>query len=119
MDLLSDRIRRVLEVSGENPSTLAKKIGCSAPAIQQWLSGETTNIKNHLLFALADATGFEARWIGTGQGHERVKPGDMREQTLIETYRALDPRGQDVVHRVAQAQSAYVVSDQDKKTGTD
>jgi hypothetical protein len=34
---------------------MARQIGCSSAAIYQWIKGDTKNIKNELLFALADA----------------------------------------------------------------
>lgn len=62
------RIKFALDKSGHTPTTAAKKIGCKPQAISQWISKPDTNIKNNLLFEFADLTGFEARWIATGEG---------------------------------------------------
>jgi transcriptional regulator with XRE-family HTH domain len=66
------RIAFVLESSGHNPNSMAKLIGCKAAAIYQWLNGSTKNIKENLLWSLADVTGFEARWISNGQGPAKI-----------------------------------------------
>ena len=66
------RIAYVIEHSGHNPASMAKLLGCKPSAIYQWLSGSTKNIKEDLLWRLADITGFEARWISQGSGPRRV-----------------------------------------------
>lgn len=38
-------------------------------------------------------------------------PGDQRLQALIDTYRMLDDRGRSALHRVAESESAYILSD--------
>ena len=70
---MGERVEYVLAEKGLTPSSAAPLIGCSREAISQWIDGSTKNIKNEYLFALADATGYEARWIATGQG-ERKSP---------------------------------------------
>lgn len=70
------RIKFALEQSGHTPTTAAKKIGCKPQAISQWTSKPDTNIKNKLLFKFADLVGFEARWIATGEGPQRVHAGE-------------------------------------------
>ena len=117
MDLLHDRIRHVLDQTGETASGLAKKVGCSPAAVQQWLSGETKNIKNDLLFAVADATGFEARWIGTGQGPEK-KREDVRAEKLADYCDHSDERGKSAIFRVAELESTYQVSVEKKQVSS-
>lgn len=65
------RVEFALDESGHTPTSTAKKIGCKPQAISQWISRPDTNIKNPLLFKFADLTGFEARWIATGEGPQR------------------------------------------------
>jgi transcriptional regulator with XRE-family HTH domain len=70
---------------------VARRCGVSKPTVSQWTNGSTQNLKSQHLFALADATGFSARWLGTGQGPrlaERVISED--ERLLLERYRKLD-----------------------------
>lgn len=115
MDLLSDRIAHILVKTGLTASGLARAIGCSPAAVSQYLSGETKNVKNELLFAMADVTGFEARWIGTGKGPEKTPEKDEKTKRLVEIYAELDARGKDSVFRVAETEYEYAVVG-DKKT---
>lgn len=62
------RIGFVIERSGYKPATIAPLLGCKPSAIYQWLEGRTKNLKEHLLWKLADITGYEARWISQGEG---------------------------------------------------
>ena len=102
-----ERIAYAIEQSGQTPAGVARIIGCSSAAIYQWINGITKDVKNDLLFALADATGFEARWIGTGKGPERPDGGKAKK--LLDLYRQLDERGQAAVFRVAQSESAFSI----------
>ena len=87
MKLLADRVKYAIHESEQTPSSVARKIGCTPAAVLQWISGDTKNIKNDLLFALADATGFEARWIGTGEGPERpLAAMNHRINDLVRNY---------------------------------
>lgn len=71
MKQLHERVGYVLAQAGRTATDIAKDIGVSPEAIIQWASGATKNIRPENLFPFADATGFEARWIGTGEGPER------------------------------------------------
>ena len=105
------RIAHAIEQSGHTPASMARAIGCSAAAIYQWIKGDTKDIKNELLFALADASRFEARWIATGEGP--VRPDDDADRKrLAEIYGTLDERGKAAVFRVAEAEAAYTVPEE-------
>lgn len=64
----SGRIAYIVEACGGNEAALAKRLGCAPSAVYQWANGSTKNLKEHLLWKLADITGFEARWISLGEG---------------------------------------------------
>jgi transcriptional regulator with XRE-family HTH domain len=66
--LLSNRVRHALDIAGLTPADVARELPVSRPAVDQWILGTTKNIKNELLFALADLCGVSPRWLGTGQG---------------------------------------------------
>lgn len=66
------RIGFVIEKSQHNPASIAKLLGCKPAAVYQWLDGSTKNLKEHLLWKLADITGYEARWISQGEGQAKV-----------------------------------------------
>ena len=102
------RIAWAIKESGHTPASMARVIGCSAAAIYQWIKGDTKNVKNELLFALADATRFEARWIATGEGPDR-RPIAGDADKLAAIYDALDDRGKAAVLRVAEAEMVYAV----------
>lgn len=70
MNTLAERVTKAIETSGNTASSVARQIGCSPEAVLQWMNGSTKNIKNEFLFALADITKFNARWLGTGDGPE-------------------------------------------------
>lgn len=101
------RIAYAIAQANQTPASIARMIGCTSAAVYQWIKGDTKDIKNDYLFALADATGFEARWIAIGKGPETKAAGE-RERRLLDTYALLDERGRAAVHRVAEAECAYV-----------
>jgi len=74
------RIAFALHSAGHDSPSAAKELGCSRPAIDQWISGATKNLKSEFLFALEDLTGFSARWIALGKGprtaHQRSQSID-------------------------------------------
>lgn len=86
------RIGFVIEKSGHNPASIARLLGCKPAAVYQWLDGSTKNLKEHLLWKLADITGYEARWISTGEGPQRQKKHmDARIAHAIEVMESLPP----------------------------
>lgn len=111
MDTLGKRIDHAITESGTSPASVAKACGITVQAVYAWMRDEVKNLQAENLFAVADITGFEARWIGTGEGPEKAPPGGSREKRLVEVYRNLDERGKTAVFRVAEAESAYVTSD--------
>lgn len=66
--LFSDRLREVMDELQVKPAELAGAVGVSISAVLQWLGGTTKSLKPENLFAVADALGLEARWLGTGKG---------------------------------------------------
>ena len=108
MRLLSERVRHAIEQSGHTPSRVARSIGCTPAPRLQWINGPTKNIRNNLLFALADATRFEARWIGTGKGPERSLAAiNHRVNDLLNNYAKCDERGKATVLTVAEREAEY------------
>lgn len=67
------RIAYVIEKSGHVPGSIAKLLGCAPAAVYQWIDGSTKNLKEHLLWKLADVTEYEARWISTGEGSMKIE----------------------------------------------
>lgn len=100
------RIEHAIAESGHTPASMSRLIDCTSAAIYQWISGQTKDLRNDLLFALADATGFNARWIATGNGPPRPQE-DERARKLTDIFTALDERGKSAVFRVAESESTY------------
>lgn len=72
---LSERIKEALDGAKLSVTDAAKKVGVGRSAIYPWLSGDTKNLKLENLFALADATGYSAKWIAIEKGTKRdLKP---------------------------------------------
>jgi len=118
MTQLNERVEAAIKASGKTATDIAAEIGCKPAAIYQWLNGDTKNIRNELLFKFADKTGFNARWIATGEGEMRAAdylPPD--ETALLQKYRQSDARGKQVIQRVADVESPYEV-EPGHKTGT-
>lgn len=112
---LAERITRAIKESGRDVREIAKACDTSSQAIYVWMRGGVKDLRNANLFALADLTGFEARWIATGEGPERRADNNPRESALLDAYRASDERGKSAIHRVAELESSYTVKDGDKK----
>ena len=66
------RIGFVIKQCGHSPASIASLLGCKPAAVYQWLDGSTKNLKEHLLWKLADITGYEARWISQGEGASKL-----------------------------------------------
>lgn len=108
MNLLSQRIAHILKETGLTASAIAHQIEISPSAVLQWESGQTKTIRPEHLFKLADITGFEPRWIGTGKGPERDPlAANHRVKDLIDNYARLDERGRQHVLTVAEREASY------------
>lgn len=71
---LGERIKEALENAKPKKLSVAdaaEKIGVRHSAIYPWLSGKTKNLKLENLYALADATGYSAKWIAIEAGTKR------------------------------------------------
>lgn len=112
---LGERITKAIKDSGRDVREVARACDTSAQAIYVWMRGGVKDLRNANLFALADITGFEARWIATGEGPEQRSGGNQRESALLQAYRATDERGKMAIHRVAEAESDYSVGSDNKK----
>lgn len=71
MSTLSQRIQEIID-AGHTKAALARAAGKSAPAVTQWISGDTKEIKADSAAGIQAATGFSAVWIATGKGPKRV-----------------------------------------------
>lgn len=113
MSTIGERVARAITESNASVKDVAHACGVTVQAVYAWRRGEIKDIRNEHLFELADITGFDARWLGTGKGPERTIT-DEREKALLDLYRACDDRGQATVFRAAEQESVWTVSTEDK-----
>ena len=106
MSTRAERITAAIDSTGLSDAEIARRIGCERPAVAQWKTGATKDLKNDNLFALADLTGYEARWIATGEGPMR-KADSEDEARLLENYRNAGAERRDIIRRVAEPPSGY------------
>jgi transcriptional regulator with XRE-family HTH domain len=109
METLGSRIDHAISRSGKTIAEVAKACDVSVQAIYTWMRNGVKDLRNDNLFALADITGFEARWIGTGKGPQKTGD-DTRKATLDSIYAKLDDRGKKAVLRVAEAEATYTIT---------
>lgn len=115
MNTLGERVAIAINESGISVKDVAAACRATVQAIYAWKRGEVKDLRNDNLFALADITKFEARWIATGQGPDRP-PSDRKEKALLDLYRASDERGRSAIIGVAESQSSYnVIHDEQSK----
>jgi len=118
MSTLKDRIQEAVAFSGKRPAQIARECGVTPAAVSMWMDGTTQNLRMEQLFALADATGYEARWIATGDGERTNNPGDPRKHALGTLFDHCDERGKAAVFRVAEAESRYGAEREDSRPDT-
>jgi transcriptional regulator with XRE-family HTH domain len=111
MSSRAERIAEAIASTTLNDSEVARRIGCKSQAVAQWRSGATKDLKSDNLFALADLTGFEARWIATGKGPKR-KAETAEEARLLENYRHAGAERRDIIRRVAEPAPTYRTGEQ-------
>ena len=108
MTTLDERVARAINESDVPIRMIADAVGVTVQAVYAWRNGKVKDLRNDNLFALADATGFEARWIGTGEGPERnLAAMNHRVNDLMLNYAKCDERGKETVLIVAEREASY------------
>lgn len=65
---IAQRLAEASQKTGMTQAAFAKQLKVTRSAVHQWESGATKYVRPEHLFAVADATGFSARWLATGKG---------------------------------------------------
>ena len=104
---MGQRIEKAITDSGADVRQIAQVCGVTPQAVYAWMRGDVKNLRGENLFALADQTGFEARWIATGESPERTAEQDKRKASLLAYFEQADSRGKDAIFRVAEIESKY------------
>lgn len=68
MSNLADRIKEAMDSTHVSVTQVAKTCGVSYQGVRKWRTGETINLDAGNLLALAELTGYEPKWILTGEG---------------------------------------------------
>ena len=110
MATLGERVAEAINESKVRVQKVAEACGVTVQAVYAWRRGEVKDLRNDNLFALADVTEFEARWIATEKGPKRPEKSH-KEKALLDMYRACDDRGQATVLRAAEFESRYIGED--------
>ena len=110
--LLHERIRLAIKAAKARGNPVAKiafAYGISRQAIYQWRDGSTTSIDGANLVYLAEMSGYNAKWIATGQGDPQ--PVDFDEATLsvVKAWKMMSPEDQfevmtSMLHKIANNQ---------------
>ncbi len=71
--LLMTLSQRIAKAIGELPvKHVAKELKISHSTVYPWLTGDTKSLKMENLFALADLTGYSAKWLAIEEGPEKL-----------------------------------------------
>ncbi len=68
MPTLSERIRRARSIAGLTQSQLSKRLGVLRGAVTQWEHPDGTSPSMKHMIAIAQHTGVNLEWLGTGRG---------------------------------------------------
>lgn len=86
---LWQRIKRVMEVMGWDEADLRRELGLKPQHVWNWKNrNETIGFEEAL--DLQTKTLFNARWIMSQEGPERMTALNPDEQRLIDAYRGMD-----------------------------
>lgn len=111
--LMAERILRARRSIRLSQTALAKRVGVTPSAVAQWEHpGGTAPSLQHLR-SIAIATFVDFQWLATGRGHQRplhsepeeetpalkldLFAQDVAEEVLLQRFRALSPRGRQLV----------------------
>lgn len=75
MTTLSERVTAALEAAGMDQSDLARRVGVTSVAVNNWCTGETKSIKGKNLLRAAAALKVNPEWLSDGLGP--MKPSDF------------------------------------------
>lgn len=90
---MSARLTAVREERGLSRPQLAKLIGVTRAAVNQWEDGSVANIRPPNLLKLCDVLGIEVRWLVYGEGPkyaEKSVAARKREDRWLNIAKSLD-----------------------------
>ena len=92
-----ERIAKAIAASGKQKQQIATECGVSNASVSQWISGESKSMKPENLYALAEATGFNPKWLAIGEGPERPIESNAEMIGMMSSWDGSTPLGDDEV----------------------
>jgi hypothetical protein len=95
--LLHERIQLAIKAAKDKGHTIvhiANACGITRQAVYQWRDGTTTSIDGANLVVLAELSGYNAKWIATGQGDARPLSFDESTLSVIKAWKLMLPEDQ-------------------------
>lgn len=99
VETIADRIRSARIAAGfETQVDLAKAMGLSKSAVNQWEVGKNENLKLAHLVKLADLCDVDIRWLATGHGPKEGLSREDRE--WLDVGRSAGPRERQAIREI-------------------
>ena len=118
--LWGERIAEVLHDSGISQAKIARACGITRSAVTQWKDSPPDFIPGapHC-FAIADLTGYSARWLATGKPPKRLteKAEITKMRELWDKYHAAPDEARQAIDALLHFRIESVNQSEDKKKG--
>lgn len=97
-ETFADRLRDVIRDTGKSQAELARLVGRTRSTVNQWLNTDNNPTPENL-FALAEGTGYSARWLATGQLPKKVSKDAPPPEALDiwERYKRANPETREAI----------------------
>lgn len=82
---LKDRIKTAMEDAGLTPAELARRTKYTEATVSHWLSGRTKTLKGASASKVAQATGYNEKWLIEGKGERKHSNKEPRGSATGET----------------------------------
>lgn len=104
---VSERVDRMMKALGVDQVAFAKLAGASKSVVNQWILGGIKSISGDYAYTLQKNTGYNAEWIQTGNGDEKVLP--LNSKKLEEVAQLLAGKDQSQIDQAIGALK-YILS---------
>lgn len=102
MGSLSDRINEAMKAAQVDIADVARACGISYQAAKKWTTGETRRIEADHMLKFSDLTGFDIRWLVTGEGDRvRIYARSRAQAHTLEVMQSMRPEDEYRVPEIA------------------
>lgn len=91
MSTLADRVSEAIKNSGVSAEAIADACDISVQAVYKWKNGLTKTIAGKNLVPLAILTGYEPKWLVSGEGKKSSKTNLFKAEEFAPLYAVRDP----------------------------